>query len=625
MFTDIVGYTALMAESEASGHRVRERQAEVLRPVVERYAGEWIQHIGDETLASFSSAVDAVNCALAIQASLRDEPELRVRVGIHVGDVVYRDGSVHGDGVNIAARVRPLAEPGGICVSEEVRNAIRNQENVEATPLGEHDLSLISVFRVQGRAAAPSPIVSVPSEADRGIHSLAVLPLENLSGDPEQEYFSDGMTEALIGDLARIGALRVISRTSVMQYKRERKPLPEIAQELDVDAVVEGTVMRAGERVRITVQLIDARADSHLWNDRYDRDLRDVLDLQSEVARAVAEGIGAVITGEERASLTTRRPVDPRAHDAYLRGLEAFGSGMLMAVWAPRAIEEFERAVELDPEFGDAYAGLANARNWLAVNPFDVRDRREYPKAREAAERALELDDRMGAAHAVLGSVLHHHEWDFDAARRAYERAVQVSPSDPTALHAYAYYLLTVERTEEALGVMDRLQRIAPFDQYYRGLRVRNLGWARQYERALEELDRVRELDPDYAGMEVMATYTGLGRLEEAHLAHVAFYERSGPHCDWMREALERGWSEGGRNPSIRSLAEAAREREGYSPLYVALWYSVIGETDEAFDWLERGYREHDPGMILLKVLFRRLRSDPRYDDLLRSIGFPEN
>ncbi len=204
---------------------------------------------------------------------------------------------------------------------------------------------------------------------------------------------------------------------------------------------------------------------------------------------------------------------------------------------------------------------------------------------------------------------------------------MQVSPSDPTALNGYAWYLLVVGRTEEALGVMERLQRVAPFDRFYRGLRVRNLGWARQYERALEELARVRELDPDFVLFDAMPVYANLGRLEEAHLAHVAFYERLGPPCDWMREAIERGWSEGGLPASFRILAEAAREREGYSPLVVAVWYSSIGETDEAFDWLERGYREHDPLMILLKLFdtFDPLRSDPRFDDLLRRIGFPES
>ncbi len=383
MFTDIVGYTALMAESEAKGLRVRARQGEVLRPLVEEYGGEWISHVGDETLASFPSAVDGVNCALAIQAALDDESELRVRIGIHVGDVVVREGSVHGDGVNIAARIRPLAEPGGVCVSDEVQNAVLNQRNVEIRSLGEHEFKNVprpvSVFALSGTAAAPSPIsrVAEPSYvrprpvalaaigaallAGLGwwalsrstvgtgpIRSIAVLPLENLSGDPEQEYFADGMTEALIGDLAKIGALRVISRTSVKRYKGSDKSLPQIATELGVDGVVEGTVMRAGDRVRITAQLIDARTDHHLWNESYERDLRDVLAVQSDIARAVATQIQLELTPHEVALLTKTRQVKPDAHDAYLRGLHHLSA--LRVPDARQAIEYFGEAIEIDPE-----------------------------------------------------------------------------------------------------------------------------------------------------------------------------------------------------------------------------------------------------------------------------------
>jgi TolB-like protein/class 3 adenylate cyclase/tetratricopeptide (TPR) repeat protein len=664
MFTDIVGYTALMAESEAKGLRAREQHRAVLGPLAERYRGQIVDENGDELVLSFPSALDAVNCALAVQAELRDDPELRLRIGVHLGDVVFEAGRVYGDGVNVASRIRPLAEPGGICVSDEVQHSIQNQENIETRSLGEHELKnvprSVQVFAVTGMASVPRPAVAAAHARERRtgrwaagaavglvvvvlgawwwaqsvpdlapIRSIAVLPLENLSGDPEQEYFADGMTEALIGELAKLGSLRVISRTSVGRYKQSDKSLPEIAAELAVAGVVEGTVLREGERIRVTAQLIDARSDTHVWNDTYDREMSGVLALQSDVAHAVAEAVGAVLTGEERVTPMARPHVDPRAYDAYLRGLEARGSGAsaLVGVWAPRAIDEFERAVELDPDFAEAYAALAFAREWLGNNPFDVRYRREFPKAREAAQRALELDDRLGAAHAVLGSLLVNHEWDFEAGRRALARAVQLSPSDPTALNHYAWYLIVVERTEEAFGVMERLLRVAPFDGFYRGIRVRNFSWARQDERVLEELARVRELDPDFVELEVAVTYFKLGRLEEAHLAHVAFYERCGPPCDWMLEAIQRGWSDGRWNASIRTLAEAAGEREGYSPWLVAYWYSMIGETDEALDWLERGYREHDPVMVLSKALpvFDPLRSDPRFDDLLRRIGFPES
>ncbi len=225
MFTDIVGYTALMAESEAKGHRVRERQGQVLQPLVEQYGGDWVQHVGDETLSSFPSATDAVNCALSIQTALRDEPELRVRVGIHVGEIVSREGSVHGDGVNIAARIRPLAEPGGICISDEVQHAIRNQDNIETVQLGEQELKNVgrpvSVFVVSGTAGKPPGRTSErPAERRDTIQSLAVLPLDNL-GSPEQEYVADGVTDALIESLAHVGPeLRVISRTSVTRRCR---------------------------------------------------------------------------------------------------------------------------------------------------------------------------------------------------------------------------------------------------------------------------------------------------------------------------------------------------------------------------------------------------------------------
>ena len=237
------------------------------------------------------------------------------------------------------------------------------------------------------------------SRSPETIRSIAVLPLENLTGDPKQEYFADGMTEAVISEFARLGALSVISRTSVMQYKDVRKPLPEIAQELGVQAIVEGSVFRAGDRVRITLQLIDARNDLHLWAQTYERDLRDVLALQGDVARAVAEQIHLKLTPEEREALTAHRTVDPRAYDAYLRGLQLRDAMGLSGLWASRAIEEFTQAVELDPTFAEAYAALAQARYWLGIFAYNLSYRGEFTVAEQAAERALELDHRLGKAH----------------------------------------------------------------------------------------------------------------------------------------------------------------------------------------------------------------------------------
>jgi TolB-like protein len=489
-------------------------------------------------------------------------------------------------------------------------------------------LAGVLVIAVAGIAAAGWLLLGGEiSRSPDTIRSIAVLPLENLTGDPGQEYFADGMTEALIGDLAKLGSLSVISRTSVMHYKGKRKPLPEIARELNVDGIIEGTVMRAGDRVRITAQLIDARSDRHLWNDHYDRKLSDVLALQSEVARAVAEQIRLELTPEEQKALTASRTVDPRAYDAYLRGLQLRGRVVLEKVWAAPAIEQFERAVELDPHFAEGWAELAGVRALLGYLGFDLRYRGELLKAREAALKALELDDRLGGAHAVLGRVRLWYDWDFPGARRAFERALQLSPSDPTALDAWAWYLLLVEgRTEEALAFSERLLHVAPFDLYWRGWRVGHFYFAGQYERALEEAERVRLVAPEFLNWYEAWSHSLLGRFEEAYRERIALYQQCGAPCDRERETLERGWAEGGWEGSLRAWLKVATNTEGYSPWMMASSYSKIGETDEAFTCLERGYRDRDPLMILTKEdpSLVPLRSDPRFDDLLRRIGFPE-
>jgi TolB-like protein/class 3 adenylate cyclase/Tfp pilus assembly protein PilF len=674
MFTDIVGYTALMAESEEKGLRVRARHREVVRPLVERYHGEWIESPGDQTLSTFPTALDAVDCGLALQARLEGDAELSLHIGVHLGDLVVAEGEITGDGVNIAARLCPLSKGSDLCVSGEVYRSVRNQPGIEATVLGEQKLKNVpepvAVYSVTGTAAAPSPVAK-PARVSKGrglpraalaivalvaiaigagwwvyrpaptlspIRSIAVLPLENLSADPEQEYFADGMTEALIGDLARIGSLRVISRTSVMQYKRAPKPLREIANELDVDGIIEGTVMREGDRVRITAQLIDARDDSHIWSDRYDRDLRNILALHSDVARAVAEQVRLELGPEEQAVLTASRPVDPQAYDAYLRGLQ-FLSMPRYSLTGPAdlqaAIEQFERAVELDPAFAPGWAELAVARQ-ARITSGVMAYQGEFPKAREAARRALELDENLGRAHLVIGWLQLFDDWDFSGApRRALERALQLSPSDPFVLNAYAWHLLLAERRrEEAFAVSERLLGVAPLDVSYREGRMNLFLVAGEYERGLDEVARVRELDPRYTSGIVAQLYSGMDRHEEAYRTWIQHLDPNRAPAE-ARAPLERArvlaeqeWARDGPKGSCPlPFLELMARFDAVPPREIATFYTALGEMDEAFTWLERAYRERDPSMVILKSDLRMapLHSDPRWDDLLRRIGFPEH
>ncbi|UCH62610.1 MAG: adenylate/guanylate cyclase domain-containing protein, partial [Fidelibacterota bacterium] len=366
MFTDLVGYSALSQKNETLALELLKEHQELLRPLFTKHNGTEIKTIGDAFLVEFASAVEAARCAVTIQKTLTahtsvvaPERRIQVRIGLHVGDVVVEEGDVLGDGVNIASRIEPLALPGGICVSDTVAQQIRDKVDATLESLGEQRLKNIkepvTVYRLvlpwEGEAA-PSPLArsarwklgairwigigaavllvvvvawwlssrGAPTIESGEITAIAVLPLENLMNDPAQDYFVDGMHEALITSLARLSALTVISRTSVMQYKGAPKPIPEIARELNVDAVVEGSVLHADGRVRITAQLIGAQPERHLWADEYDRDLRDILALHSEVARTIAREIKATVTPGEETRLASTRQVDPEVYQLYLQG-----------------------------------------------------------------------------------------------------------------------------------------------------------------------------------------------------------------------------------------------------------------------------------------------------------------
>ncbi len=673
MFTDIVGYTALMAESEDKGLHARERHRELVRPLVKQYHGESIEARGDESLSVFPTALAAVNCALAIDDELRGEASLKLHLGIHLGDVMVSEGEVTGDGVNIASRICALSKDGGLCVSGEVYQSVRNQPDMEAVSLGERELKNVgrpvTVYAL-GRpgAVAVRTLTTTRSKASLyiaaaavvtlaaigwwatnrsaprtgAIRSIAVLPLDNL-GPPGQEYVADGVTDALIESLARAGSeLRVISRTSVMQFKGTTKSSREIAAELGVEFLIEGTAQRQDDRVLIRVQLIEAREDAHLWAQSYERDLRDFFSMQREIARTVAGEIEIALKPEREPSgaflnlgaelLAATRPVDPEALDLYLRARTLRGPGSLVASWGPPAIELLERSVAVDPDFAESWVALAEAHSVFGNAGLGRGSRDDFVRAREAAQRALELDERLSAAHAWLGHV-RFNDWDFSGARNAFERAVELSPSDPDALFGLAAYLTLVGlgKTPEVELLIERLLRVAPFDLFLRAERIGHFIFTREYERALEEVERIRELDPEFADLEIVRLYGLLGRPEDAVREWFAWYERGGAVLDASREAFQRGVEEGGVQGGVRATRDGAIEaatRGAFGLAYrIAALSAAIGETEEAMTWLERAYEEREPNLVLAKTDpgLDPLRSDPRFDDLLRRIGFPES
>ena len=566
MFTDIVGYTALMAESEETGLRVRERHRALVRPLVERYHGEAIEARGDESLSTFPTALDAVNCALAIEAAARDDAELKLHIGIHLGDVVIRGGEVSGDGVNIASRICALSSDGGVRVSGEVYRSVRNQPHVEARALGEQDLKNvpepIAVYALSGHAEEPSSVSAAAHPEERKtIRSLAVLPLDNLSGNPEQEYVADGVTDALIGSLSQVSSeLMVISRTSAKQYKGTTKSARAIAGELGVDFVIEGTAQRHADRVLIRIQLIEARTDSAVLAQSYERDLRDFFGVQREIARAVAAAIRVALEQEPLGAAA--RPVDPEALDLYLRAVSLWGPVMLVAQWGSAAKELLARSVLCDPDFAEGWVKLANAHVAMGIGGLGLASRDAFQRAREAAQQALDLDDRLGAAHAALGTVRLYYDWDFPGARSSSERALELSPSDPEALSGRAWYLTYtgLGRGPETERLLERLLQVAPLDLFYRTLHMTHFFYTREYERGLAEAKRIRVIDPEFVDVNIGMLYLLLGRPDDFVREHLAWLAQFGAAFGRVREVFQRGNEEGG----CRAGRGAAWEKHEY-------------------------------------------------------------
>jgi TolB-like protein/Flp pilus assembly protein TadD len=458
---------------------------------------------------------------------------------------------------------------------------------------------------------------------DPQIRSLVVLPLENLSGDPAQEYLADGMTDALIGDLAKIGALRVISRTSAMRYKGAKKPLSEIASELNVDAVVEGAMQRSGDRISIRARLIHAGADRQLWAESYERDFRDALGMQSEIARAIAREVQAKLTNAEQARLTNSVAVNRKALDDYLQGRYLFNKGEQL----PKAIERFQSAIKEDSTYAPAHAGLAACYNLFgsvvigALPPPEARRRAE-----EAAVKALELDNTLAEAHAALGYT-HFYNWNWTAAEQSFKRAIELNPSSAEAHSIYSRYLSAKGRAEEAIAEANRAQELDPLSLYMSTLRGYVLTNLRHYDEAIEQLRRVIALDPNnympnwFLGI----AYANKRRFDEA----IATSEKAvvlSSRASGALGVLGMCYGLAGRkveaNKTLDELLELNRRRY-VTPVAMVQVYIGLGDKDRAFAWLEKAYQERSYFMAYLKVIpvADPLRSDPRFDDLLRRMG----
>jgi adenylate cyclase len=621
-FIDLVGFTRLSQRDEELSLRLLDEYRGLVRPLFSRHNGNEIKTIGDGFLVEFASALEAVKCAFEVQQALHDfdstrPPDRRIqaRFGIHVGDVVHSRGDIYGDAVNIASRIEPLAEPGGICISQPVEAQVRNKLAFPISSIGIKTLknvdSPMEVFKVilPWNQCSESEAPSVPRTR------IAILPFSNISPDQNDEYFADGMTEELINTISHNHQLKVIARTSVGRYKGSQKSISEIAKEIGVGSILEGSVRKAGNKIRVTAQLIDAATEDHMWSDNYDRQLDDVFVIQSEIAKHVSEALMTRLIPEEVKTVERKATRSSSAYVRYLRGRtlmrDRTESGM------KEAKKLFEEAIAEDSEYAEAYAGLADAY-YLLGNYEHMPKAESLEKGRMALDRALSLDEELAEAHNTLAQFL-VDDYRFAEAEKEFKRAIALNPNYTLAHHWYGICLMETGRMTDSIDetqLADELDPLSPV------LAV-NMAWGHAAKGEAEEADkwmqRLRELDSanqfyDFTlalVLEQRSDFEGAARYTEEAL-------RKHPTNSGYLWALGYYYGlQGRRSEAGKALEKFNEIPEGTfdKPFGLAMIHAGLGEKDEMFRNLEAAYDERSIGFRVLRYckFDPSIREDSRY------------
>jgi adenylate cyclase len=623
MFTDIVGYTSLSQRNESLAMELLERHRRLLRPFFEKHDGREVKTMGDAFLVEFGSALDAVRCAVEMQQSMHEatstqpvDEHFAIRIGIHLGDVVHRQDDVYGDAVNIASRIEPLAEPGGICISQQVYDQIKNRFELPLTSIGPKELKNVSdkveVIRVElpwGKEETPA----------LNSHRIAVLPFVNMSSNPEDEFFADGLTEELIDRLCHVKGLEVIARTSVMGYKKKDTKAAVIGRELRVGALVEGSVRKAGNKIRVTAQLINAKTEGHLWSSKYDRDFQDIFSVQTDIAEQVASALEVQLRPAEKQAIEQKRTTDMEAYTLYLKGRFYWNERSPDSV--RKGLKYFEKAISIDPDFALAYVGIADCyliledQGW--IDPKEART-----KAVPQLESALKLDDGLVEAHSSLANLL-MHKWNWSGAEAEFREAIRLNPSNATAHHWYSIALAFLGRRHESLDEIRTALRLDPLSPIVNMNLALRLSEAGQIDDGIHQMKKTLTLEPSF----------GLARIHFGGLLVGA--SRFGEAISEIDKGMElqrsqvwplslRGYARGmmgDRQNALRDLSELEEmsKKTHVSEALLGTVHFALGDRTKALSNLEREYAVHGNFIPYINTLiaYRKMREDPQVNVIL--------
>jgi len=631
MFTDLVGYTAMAQRNESLALELLERHNTLLRSVVKQRRGREVKTVGDAFLLEFGSALEAVLCAIEIQSVLNEQNKLvggaeriLVRIGIHVGDVVHRGGDVFGDAVNIASRIVSFAEQGGICISGQVYAQVVNKLEYPLLKMSAQSLKNveqpIDLYRV-----VLEPGVDAPHKSSKAWSRVAVLPFANISPDPRDGYFADGLTEEMISALSEVKGLRVIARTSVNHYKETSKTVAQIGSELGVAFVLEGSVRKAGNKVRVGAQLIDVESQEHIWSNQYDRNLNDIFSIQSDIAKKVADSLEVTLLKGERARIERKDTESTVAYVAYLKGRTLLHDRSEKAIKGAK--EQFELAVREDAGYAKAYSGLADTYMILGdylFSPFPS----SLEEAKKQIRKALELDPNLAEARVSLANYLMYN-YDFVGSENEFRRAIELNPSYASAHHWFAGTLDQLGKTDEAFAEMMLAEELDPLSSAISLSAVYRFILTRTFDEALKRIRKLSEIDPEGPLVaEAWMAYHFVRKEWNDALRYLKRMIEADPDDPYLDMDLAYIYAVTGKRNEALLLVEklkAVPESARIKGNFLAFVYAGLGDLDECFRWLDYAYdrREIFIGWFRRYPLLENVRSDKRFGELLKRARLP--
>ncbi len=630
MFTDMVGYTALMQENEKRAKILRDKHREVLERLISEHRGQILQYYGDGTLSIFGSAIESAICATKIQQELQMDPVVQLRIGIHAGDVVYDDEGIFGDGVNIASRIENIAASGSVLISDKINDELRNQKEITSIFLGRYELKNVKepvkIYALSSDGIVIPTSQQIEGKTSGSDQSIAVLPFVNLSAEKDNEYFSDGITEELLNSLAKVEGLLVTSRTSSFAFKGKNTDIREIGKQLGVRTVLEGSVRKYGNRVRVTAQLINSENGYHKWSETYDRNLEDIFAVQDELANSIVNQLKKTISIAKPSKPLVKVPTENiEAYNLYLKGLFYWNK------WTPdfvhKAIKCFEDAIEISPDFALAYSKLSACYIYLGAVG-SMSNKIAYVKAKDYALKSFNIDNTTIDSQISLGMVKYFYDWDWDGAEKCYLKVFEVNPNSAETHQYYSMLLTTLGYHKKALKEAEIAYQINPLSAPISYILTFAYFNNNQTENAIEQQKKTIELDPDFGDTWNSIAWMHMKSNEYDKAIEILNRVLDNPsNMPRANAGLCYAYAKLGQPKKalqfIKSVENAESEIQ-HIELEIAIVYIGLGEFDKAIDFLHKAIDKKLGGLNFINGKFwKEIHDHPRFNEILQRMNLP--